>query len=116
MQLTAFSDEQILAVVNPLMDNLMDGSREVDHAKHTRDFTERMKEIVTAERLEEMCKDYQGRIGFFEHRDVVGVFRRKNSVAVVWRQWSSKPEDEYVAEIIVIEKDGRYLVNHAMIF
>ena len=116
MKLAALSDEQILEVVNPLMDNLMDGSRAIDHAKHTRDFTQRLRDIVTAERLEEMCKDYQQRIGFFEDRDVVGVFRRRNSIAVVWRQSSSKTDDEYVAEIVVVEKDGRYLVDHAMIF
>ena len=59
MNLTGLSDEQILDVVNPLMDNLMEGSREIDHAKHTRDFTQRMKDIVTAERLEEMCTEYR---------------------------------------------------------
>ena len=110
------SDEHILAVVNPLMDNLMDGSREIDHAKHVQDFTDRMKEIVTAERLEAMCKDYQERIGYFEQREVIGIFRRANSVAVVWRQWSSKTDDEFVAEVVVVERDGRYLVDHAMIF
>lgn len=116
MELAQQSDEQILAVANPLMDNLMQGSREIDHAKHTRDFTARLKEIVTADRLEAMCKDYQARIGYFERREVVGVFRRKNSVAVVWRQWSTRTDDEFVAEIVVVEKDGKYLVDHAMIF
>ena len=116
MDLAQQSDERILAVVNPLMDNLMDASREIDHAKHVRDFTDRMKEIVTAERLEAMCRDYQARIGFFDRREVVAIFRRANSVAVVWRQWSSKTDDEYVAEVVVVERDGRYLVDHAMIF
>ena len=116
MQLAQQSDEQVLAVVNPLMDNLMQGSHEIDHAMHVRDFTQRMKDIVTADRLEEMCSDYQARIGFFEKREVVGIFRRASSVAVVWRQWSSKTDDEYVAEIVIVEKDGRYLVDHAMIF
>ena len=116
IELAQQADEHILAIANPLMDNLMEGSREIDHARHVRDFTDRLKEIVTAERLEAMCKDYQARIGFFERRKVVGIFRRKNSVAVVWRQWSSKTDDEYVAEIVIVEKDGRYLVDHAMIF
>ena len=116
MELARQSDEKILAVVGPLMDNLMDGSREIDHAKHTRDFTQRMKNIVTPDRLEAMCTDYQARIGFFDKREVVGVFRRANSVAVVWRQWSTETDDEYVAEIVVVERDGRYLVDHALVF
>ena len=110
------SDKEILAIVEPLMNNLMEGSTEIDHAKHTRDFTQRMKDIVTEERLEKMCADYQARIGFFIDRELVGIFRRSNSVAVVWRQWSSKTSDEFVAEAVVVEQDGRYLVDHAMIF
>ena len=116
MALAQQSDVEILEVVEPLMDNLMAGSRDIDHARHVRDFTHRLKDIVTAERLEKMCVDYQARIGFFKKREVVGIFRRADSVAIVWRQWSSKTTDEYVAEIVVVEKDGRYLVDHAMIF
>ena len=116
MALTTLSDKEILDIADPLMDNLMEGSREIDHAKHTRDFTQRMKDIVTADRLEAMCKDYQARIGFFEKREFIGLFRRKHSVAVVWKQWSTKTTDEFVAEIVVVERDGCYLVDHAMIF
>lgn len=110
------SDTEILAIAVPLMDNLMEGSTDMDHAKHTRDFTKRLKDIVTKERLEKMCADYQARIGFFTERELVGIFRRSNSVAVVWRQRSSKSSDEFVAEAVVVERDGRYLVDHAMIF
>ena len=110
------SDEEILAIVEPLMNNLMEGSTEIDHAKHTRDFTQRMKDIVTEERLQKMCAEYQARIGFFTDRELVGIFRRSDSVAVVWRQWSSKTSDEFVAEAVFVEQDGRYLVDHAMIF
>ena len=116
MRPDAMSDAEVLAIVEPLMNNLMEGSTAIDHAKHTRDFTERLKDIVTKERLEAMCADYQARIGFFTDREVVGIFRRSDSVAVVWRQWSSKTSDEFVAEAVIVEHDGRYLVDHAMIF
>ena len=116
MTWTAMSDSEILAIADPLMATLMEGSRRIDHAMHTRDFTDRLKKIVTPERLQDMCKDYQARIGFFTEREFVALFRREKSVAVVWRQYSSKTSDEYVAEIVIVEQDGRYLVDHAMIF
>ena len=51
MDLATQSDEAILAVVDPMMDNLMQASAEIDHAAHVRDFTDRLKEIVTPEHL-----------------------------------------------------------------
>ena len=44
-------EDEILRIVEPIMDNCLNGSNEDNHAKHTRDFTERMRKIVTPENL-----------------------------------------------------------------
>lgn len=110
------SDEDILQAVEPIMDNLMQGSTEIDHAKHTRDFTERMKCLVTPERLQEMCADYQSRIGYFGGREFIALFRREQSVAVIWKQACSKSGDECVAEAVFVPAGDSWLVDHAMVF
>lgn len=108
MELAKKSDEDILAVANPIMDNLMEGSTEINHAKHTRDFTERLKAIVTPEHLMQVCKRYQVEWGYFSHREFVAVFRRPSSVAIVWRQWCTKQEGEFVAEMVLVQQGSRY--------
>ena len=52
----------------------MEGSTEINHEKHTRDFTDRMKRIVTKEYLEKVCKRYQAEWGYFGKREFVAVF------------------------------------------
>lgn len=116
MELAKKSDEDILAVANPIMDNLMEGSTEINHAKHTRDFTERLKAIVTPGHLMQVCKRYQAEWGYFSRREFVAVFRRPSSVAIVWRQWCTKQEGEFVAEIVLVQQGSRYLVDHAMVY
>ena len=49
MSLAQMTDAEILAFVQPLMDNCLAGSIECDHAKHVRDFTDRLRAIVTPE-------------------------------------------------------------------
>lgn len=116
MELAKRSDEEILAVANPIMDNLMEGSTEINHEKHTRDFTDRLKSIVTKDHLEMVCKRYQSEWGYFSKREFVAVFRRPSSIAIVWKQWCTKQEGEFVAEMALVEKDSRYLVDHAMVY
>jgi len=41
------TEEEILRIVGPMMDNCLEGSNEVNHAKHVRDFTDRLKNVVT---------------------------------------------------------------------
>ena len=80
MELASRSDEEILAVVNPIMDNLMAASTDIDHARHVHDFTDRLKAIVTPERLQEMCHQYQKKWGYLDKREFVAIFRRSKSM------------------------------------
>ncbi|HEV2538527.1 MAG TPA: hypothetical protein VGU03_02360 [Frateuria sp.] len=83
MDLAQKSDEEILAVIGPIMDNLMEASTAIDYERHTRDFTERAKSVLSKSALESICKQYQSTKGFFAKREFVAVFRRPGSVAVV---------------------------------
>jgi hypothetical protein len=116
MTLENMSDDDILRVANPIMDNLMDASTVIDHERHIRDFSDRMKAIVTKDYLHKVCEKYQREKGYFSRREPVAVFRRPGAVAIVWRQWFTKAPGEFVAEMVLIEQDGRFLVDHAMVF
>ena len=116
MDLAQMTDEEILKIANPIMDNLMDASTAIDHERHIRDFSDRMKGIVTKEYLEKVCEKYQREKGYFSKREFVAVFRRPQAVAIIWKQWFTKQPGECVAELLLVEKDGKYLVEHTMVF
>lgn len=116
MELAEKSDAEILAVANPIMDNLMDASTAIDYERHIQDFTDRLKGMLSRERLEVICSEYQSTKGFFAKREFVAVFRRPESVAVVWKQRFTKQPGDFVAEMVLVQQDGRYLVDHVMVF
>ena len=116
MTLERMPEAYILDVANPIMDNLMDASTAIDHERHIRDFTERMKAIVTKEHLQKVCEKYQREKGYFSRREPVAVFKRPGGAAIIWRQSFTKAPGEFVAEMLLVEKDGTFLVDHAMVF
>jgi|SRR6476660_334017 hypothetical protein len=116
MSLDSMSDEDILRVANPIMDNLMEASTVIDHERHIRDFSQRMKAIVTKDHLQKVCEKYQREKGYFSRRDPVAVFKRPGAAAIVWKQQFTKAPGEFVAEMLLIEKDGAFLVDHVMVF
>lgn len=116
MNFEKMSDQQIWEIANPIMDNLMNASTHIDHVRHVRNFTERMRTIVTPEYLQHVCQQYQSEKGYFSERVPVAVFRRPNSVAMVWKQSFTKVPGEFVAEMVLVHQNGRYLVDHAMVF
>jgi hypothetical protein len=116
MKLENMSDAEILGIADPIMDNLMDASTAIDHARHVRDFSERMKGIVTKDYLQRVCEKYQREKGFFSKREPVAVFKRPGAAAIVWKQWFTKAPGEFVAEMLLVEKKDKYLVEHTMVF
>jgi len=116
MNFQEMSEKTILDIATPIMDNLMQASTDIDHARHVQDFTDRVKAIVTKEHLEWVCKKSQAEKGTWEKREPIAVLRRPDSAAIIWKQFCSKAEGEYVAEIVLIHQDGKFLVDHAMVF
>lgn len=116
MNFEALSDKEILNIATPIMDNLMDASTRIDYEAHVRDFTDRMKGIVTKEYLQKICRQYQEEKGLFAERHLVAVFRRPDSAAIVWKQFFTKAKGEFVAELVVVHRNGQYLCDHAMVF
>ncbi|UJP02030.1 MAG: hypothetical protein LZF85_09575 [Nitrosomonas sp.] len=110
------SEQQLWAIANPIMDNLMDASTQRDHSRHVRDFTERLKAIVTPDYLQCVCQQYQAEKGYFITRTPVAIFRRPDSAALVWKQLFTKAPGEFVAEMVLVHRGRRYLVDHVMVF
>lgn len=110
------SDAEILMIATPIMDNLMLASGEIDHKKHTQHFSNRLKAIVTPSYLEKVCNEYQATKGFFNDRKFIALFKRTDSVAIIWKQTFTLAKGEYVAEMVLIYKNGEYQVDHVMVF
>jgi len=65
MNFEEMSETEILAIATPIMDNLMEASTRIDHEAHIKDFTDRMKNIVTKDYLQKVCEQYQKEKVFF---------------------------------------------------
>ncbi len=102
------SEQQLWDIANPIMDNLMKASIQRDHTRHVRDFTERLKAIVTPDYFQCICQQYQTEKGYFTTRTPIALFRRPDSVAFVWKQSFTKAPGEFVAEMVLVYRDDRY--------
>jgi len=95
------------------MDSCLEGFNEGDHKKHTKDFTDRMKSIVTPEELKRQLS-IEPNI-FWTKREFVCLFRRSGSVGIVWKQKTSSSNDELINQAIFKEEEGKILIDHCMI-
>lgn len=64
---------------------------------------------------EYLHKVYQIEKGYFTNREVVAVFKRPDSVAIAWKQSITKEKGVFVAEMVLVERENRYFVDHTMV-
>ena len=113
MKFLDMSHDEMLCHVEFIMDNCLEGSNKNNHAMHVRDFTERMKHIVTPENLK-MQLSMEPRT-FFTLREFIYLFRRQDSIGVIWKQHISTSNDELMNQAIFVERGGKILIDHCMI-
>ncbi|NVK22308.1 MAG: hypothetical protein HWD86_07295 [Kangiellaceae bacterium] len=109
------SDEEVMTIVDPIMDNLMEASSKIDHQQHIRDFSDNMRTIVSKDNFEQQCRDYQQSLGFFAERELLGIIKKRKDVRIFWRQFYTLSPDQYVAFVHIMYRDGRYQVVNASV-
>ena len=113
MKFIKMQENEILKIVEPVIDNCLNGFNENNHAKHTRDFTERMRKIVTPENLKlQLSKEPRA---VFTERKFIYLFRRQSSIGIIWKQYISTSNDELMNQAIFLEKNEKILIDHCMI-
>lgn len=110
------TDTELLNIANQMMDSLMQASIEKDYAKHIQYFSQRAKSTLDETQFKIVCGVYQEKMGIFTEREFVKLFRRPESVAVIWTQKYSQVKGEYVAEMVMLIEDDQYRVDHAFVF
>lgn len=113
MNFIEMEESEILKIVEPMMDNCLSGSNEGNHAKHTRDFTQRMKNIVTPENLKWQLSTEPRAL--FTERKFIHLFRRQSAIGIIWKQYISTSDDELMNQAIFVESNGKILIDHCMI-
>ena len=108
MNFENMSEKEVSDIANPIMDNLMNASAQIDHEKHVQDFTDRLKSIVTKEHL-------QKEKGVFSERSLLFILRRPDSAIITWKQTFTKADGEYLAEMVLVNKKGKFLVDHTWV-
>ena len=96
------------------MDNCLEGSNEDNHQKHTKDFTERMKNIVTPENLKNQLS-HSPRV-YSTNRKFIHIFRRDNFIGVVWKQYISTSNYELMNQAIFVEINKKILIDFCIVY
>jgi hypothetical protein len=105
------TDEEILSIANPFLDNIIDASNEINYEKFARDLSKNLKNQFSETDFVEQQKVFQEKFGkITKNREFIRCLRRKQSVSILWVTSFEKVDGEVLAAMQIDEEDGEMKV------
>jgi hypothetical protein len=115
MNISNLSDEKIYELADPIWDNMRKGSNLVDYETFSCFFSASLKERLNKERFENQCKEFP-LLTSLGAATPVACIRRKEGVTVIFRQFSTRLEGEFVGQLTLSGTHAQNEVINAQVY
>ena len=115
MDLARLSDEEIYVLASHIWQNMTKGSNSIDYEIFSRSFHVSLKEKLTKERFKEQCKEFP-LLTCLGTATPVACIRRKEGVTVIFRQFSTSLEGEFVGQLTLSGTKEKHEVINAQVY
>ena len=115
MQFFEKDEEDIVNIADPIWDNLVEGSNEMNYEKISKHFSKRMLEDVDEINLAKQWETNQILTSLSTRREYLGCLYRGRFVTVLWKQLSFKVQGDHLAKLVLGTENGKVKVFGATI-
>jgi len=116
MNITEHTDEEILAISDPMWDDLVRYSNKGDYGKFIRKFSYSLLLGLNEVEVGKQFVKSELTRNLSEERDYLGIIRRGEHVTVLYRQRSTKKEGEWLGRLVLGYENGEVKIFGASIF
>lgn len=109
------SDEEIIALAEPLLQNMLDGASELNYDKFSRDFSHGMKSVIPEDLFLEQTIGFNQVRGQCVSRKILGVLRKNRTVFILWSARYDKNNDDMLIQLKLAYEHDRLAITGAAI-
>jgi hypothetical protein len=109
------TDEKIIALAEPLLQNLLDGANALNYEKFTHDFSHSMKTVMPHDLFMEQTIGLQHVRGKCVSRQPLGVLRKNKTALVVWSAQYEKTDDDMLIQLKLVFENDKLVISSALI-
>jgi hypothetical protein len=116
MNIIEKTDEEILAMANPLWRDLLKYSNEGKYGEFAKNFSSALALAMNQVAAGHQFANSELARNLSEEIDSLGIIRRGEHVTVLYRQRSTKKQGEWLGRLVLGYEDGRVRIFGASIF
>jgi hypothetical protein len=96
MDILTKSDSEILNVAEPIWNDIVKGANDKNWGLFSKYMPESDKTDEAKQDVEKQWEQVPLLTSLTAKKELVGILRRKDSILVLWRQWSTKEDGEFL--------------------
>mgnify|MGYP001435948420 CR=1 FL=1 len=116
MKLVDKTDQEILAIANPIWDNLIKSSNNKDYGGFTKDFSTQMLYGANEVELGKQWASNKLLTNLSKKKEFLGCLRRNNFVTIIFKQTSETISGEFLGRLVLGNEGDDVKVFGATIF
>ena len=105
------ADEEVRAIAQPILDDVLSGFAENDYTIFSRDFDQSMKQGLSEEKFIKTDRQLENSIGNCVNRKYLGFLSQTNATETLWKARFDKSDADVLIRLIISKKQNRYLVT-----
>jgi hypothetical protein len=107
---SALAEQEKQARAEQILDTILTGMKERNHALYLRHFTTEWREKITKAKFEEMATVIANDLGEYQSRNYFGIVNKQIFDIFIWKAKFDKTDEEAIVRLVLGEVDGQYQV------
>ncbi|MEW6388593.1 MAG: DUF3887 domain-containing protein [Thermodesulfobacteriota bacterium] len=104
------SDQEVRAVAEPILDNLLAGFNAGDYAQYSRDFDTTLKEAISPKKFQQTRQTILNKMGKYEAKSFLGFLQQGRMTVVLWKGKFAKTEDDVLIKLVLSKRPEKTVV------
>ncbi len=104
------SDQQVQALADPILDNLLAGFNEGNYPKYSKDFDPTLKESLPEAKFKQVRTEILNKIGQYQSRKFLGFLNQNKFTAVLWKGKFSQTTSDVLIKLVTSKRGDKVVV------
>ncbi len=103
-------NDQVKAVAEPILDNLLTGFNKGNYAQYSKDFDDTLREAIPEKKFQQVRENLLKKIGAFKSKKFLGFLNQQAYTVVLWKGAFAATRDDVLIKLVLAKRQDKVVV------
>jgi hypothetical protein len=104
------SDQQVKALAEPILDNLLAGFNQGNYAQYSKDFDETLREAMPEKKFQQVRGDLLKKLGNYKSKSYLGFLNQQAYSVVLWKGGFTGTQNDILIKLVLSKRQDKIVV------